>query len=72
MRLYFPKAFLFGIALFVSLSVFRLPIPDANGATPDWMPEFPPNQASDWLNTQPLSKKSLAGKVVLIEVWTSV
>lgn len=35
------------------------------------MPEFPDRSPQAWLNTAPLSRADLAGKVVLIEIWTS-
>jgi hypothetical protein len=33
-------------------------------------PDFPHRQAADWLNSAPLTMKSLRGKVVLLDVWT--
>jgi hypothetical protein len=36
------------------------------------MPEFSNRSPEAWINTQPLSRKDLAGKVVLIEIWTSI
>ncbi len=36
------------------------------------MPEFTANSAKSWLNSKPLSKADLKGKVVLLEVWTSI
>jgi hypothetical protein len=34
------------------------------------LPEFANRSPQAWLNTEPLSKADLAGKVVLIEVWS--
>ena len=36
------------------------------------MPEFANQSPAVWLNSKPLSRTELAGKVVLIEIWTSV
>ena len=36
------------------------------------MPEFANQSPAAWLNSKPLSRTELAGKVVLIEIWTSV
>ena len=36
------------------------------------MPEFTTADPGRWLNSKPLKKADLKGKVVLIEVWTSV
>ncbi|MBF0278068.1 MAG: hypothetical protein HQM13_09765 [SAR324 cluster bacterium] len=36
------------------------------------MPEFTQTSPEMWVNSAPLSKSDLSGKVVLIEVWTSV
>lgn len=36
------------------------------------LPEFTSNSADRWINTQPLKKSDLAGKIVLVEVWTSI
>ena len=36
------------------------------------MPEFTQNSPDMWINSAPLKKADLQGKVVLIEVWTSI
>lgn len=36
------------------------------------MPEFTATSAESWLNSKPLTKADLKGKVVLLEVWTSI
>lgn len=36
------------------------------------MPEFDNQSPQAWINTEPLQRKDLEGKVVLIEIWTSV
>ena len=36
------------------------------------MPEFANNSPHAWINTKPLTTADLKGKVVLIEVWTSI
>lgn len=33
-------------------------------------PEFPKAGASSWINTKPLTMKSLRGRPVVLEVWT--
>ena len=35
------------------------------------MPELPPLPAERWINTAPLRRADFAGRVVLIEIWTS-
>ena len=35
------------------------------------MPEFTNQSPQAWINSKPLSRSALKGKVVLIEVWTS-
>lgn len=34
------------------------------------LPEFTHTDSADWINSPPLSKADLAGKVVLVDVWT--
>jgi hypothetical protein len=36
------------------------------------LPEFVNQSPAAWINSKPLSKADLAGKVVLIEIWTSI
>ena len=36
------------------------------------MPEFDNQAPQAWINSEPLQRADLAGKVVLIEIWTSV
>lgn len=36
------------------------------------MPEFTNQSPQLWINSKPLQKKDLRGKVVLIEIWTSI
>ncbi|MEE8433819.1 MAG: hypothetical protein V3S64_03435 [bacterium] len=36
------------------------------------MPEFRNQSPSHWINSKPLKRAELKGKVVLIEIWTSV
>ena len=36
------------------------------------MPEFTTSSAEFWINSAPLKKSDLRGKVVLLEIWTSV
>ena len=36
------------------------------------MPEFTTTSQQLWINSKPLAKEGLRGKVVLLEVWTSI
>lgn len=36
------------------------------------MPEFQNQSPSHWINSRPLKRAELKGKVVLIEIWTSI
>jgi len=36
------------------------------------MPEFKNQSPSHWVNSKPLQRADLKGKVVLIEIWTSI
>ena len=36
------------------------------------MPEFTSKSPSLWLNSKPLTRAELKGKVVLLEIWTSI
>ena len=36
------------------------------------MPEFINRSPAAWINSKPLTKADLSGKVVLIEIWTSI
>ena len=36
------------------------------------MPEFTTTSQSLWVNSKPLKKAQLKGKVLLLEVWTSI
>ena len=38
----------------------------------DRMPEFTTSDPALWINSQPMKVDALKGKVVLIEVWTSI
>jgi hypothetical protein len=33
-------------------------------------PDFPHQQAADWLNSAPLTMQELRGKVLVLDVWT--
>jgi hypothetical protein len=62
MKLFFSG--LLGLAL-----LFFLNILSVQAKT---MPEFTQNSPEMWINSAPLKKADLRGKVVLIEVWTSI
>ena len=36
------------------------------------LPEFERRSPEAWINTEPLTRADLRGKVVMIEIWTSV
>jgi thiol-disulfide isomerase/thioredoxin len=40
-----------------------------SGAAPSTPPEFTHKNASDWINSEPLTLAGLKGKVVLVEMW---
>lgn len=52
----------------ISLFIFMVPL----GASGKSMPEFTITSSDQWVNSSPLKKSDLKGKVVLIEVWTSI
>ena len=62
MKLFFSG--LLGLAL-----LFFLNILSVQAKT---MPEFTQSSPEMWINSAPLKKADLRGKVVLIEVWTSI
>ncbi len=36
------------------------------------MPQFSTTSQALWINSKPLKRRDIAGKVVLLEIWTSV
>ena len=42
----------------------------AAGDFPREMPELPDVGADSWFNSEPLTREDLAGRVVLLHVWT--
>ena len=36
------------------------------------MPQFSTTSQDLWLNSKPLKRQDIAGKVVLLEIWTSI
>lgn len=38
---------------------------------PERLPEFHSTAQQDWINTEPLARADLRGKVVLLEFWTT-
>ncbi|MBF0288452.1 MAG: hypothetical protein HQM14_11595 [SAR324 cluster bacterium] len=45
-------------------------IPDKGQAAP--MPEFTTTVPDQWINSKPLQTADLKGKVILLEIWTSI
>ncbi len=41
-----------------------------NAATPSALPEFTAKDQRDWINSKPLRRADLRGKVVLLDIWT--
>jgi thiol-disulfide isomerase/thioredoxin len=56
-------------ALLLAAGAFNFPA-DAAKAMPRLAPEFTHNEAEAWLNSAPLSLKTLQGRVVMIDFWT--
>ena len=62
-----------GLLALVLLLAFGASTPSANlAALNKPMPEFRNQSPSRWINSPPLKRADLKGKVVLIEIWTSV
>jgi len=61
MKNYLPALF---ASLFLSLSMFSLEAKEFS------LPAFTQSSQSEWLNSKPLTKKDLLGKVTLIDFWT--
>lgn len=60
-------------AVLLGLAVYAFPsdpLLEAGSHRP--MPEFKNQHPSAWINSTPLTRGDLRGKVVLIEIWTSV
>jgi hypothetical protein len=36
------------------------------------LPEFTVRSSEHWINSEPLQKSDLKGKIVFIEIWTSI
>ncbi len=63
--------FALGAVIFFSLALVGKPgILSAFGEKE--MPEFHNQDPKRWINSAPLTRESLKGKVVLIEIWTSI
>lgn len=63
----FPTTTFFSLLAVLIAIVISLP---AEAKKPYSMPEFTQSSAQEWLNSKPLSKKDLIGKVTLIDFWT--
>ena len=59
------------IVVFVTIGfALYLVSPYAKQSTPFALPEFTETSAETWINSAPLRKQDLQGKVVLIDVWS--
>ena len=75
----FALRFLLGLAHLLALAFLlggfpdgaraQVSLPEGEGAD---MPEFTSTAPERWINSEPLKRAGLRGKVVLLEVWTSV
>ncbi len=64
------KWFAFTAALLFSASVISNSLTSPAQQTITHLPEFTHSGAESWINSPPLKKQDLTGKVVLIDVWT--
>lgn len=60
----------FSISCLLSLTVFLGVFQTAQAKDPYAFPEFTQTAAQEWLNSKPLTKKDLLGKVTLVDFWT--
>ena len=65
MREYHAKTIVFLIAFGITASCSA----ERSPSFPE-LPEFTHTKASEWINSEPLSRADLKGQVVLIDVWT--
>lgn len=56
-----PWAIVLGIIILTPFNLFGKP-----------MPEFFEKSSDKWINSEPLTKSDLKGKVVLIDIWTTI
>ena len=62
-----------GLLALAALLVFGASTSTAGLAAPNKpMPEFQNQSPSRWINSPPLKRAELKGKVLLIEIWTTV
>lgn len=57
------------LSVFVMLTAFMLVNP-VQAKAPYAFPEFTQTSAQEWLNSKPLTKNDLLGKVTLVDFWT--
>ena len=61
----------FVVSCIVLLSTLMLALPSqAEQKQPYTIPEFTQSSAQEWLNSKPLTRKDLLGKVTLVDFWT--
>ena len=62
---------IFSLFLASTLFIFNDFIEPANAeVSPYPLPEFTQTEAKYWINSEPLSKEDLKGKVILMDIWT--
>ena len=59
------------VALLAALAIWGSPAWSGHGRSGP-MPEFTTTSENLWVNSKPLKKADLEGKVLLLEVWTSI
>ena len=69
------RTFLLALVLAASAWLFLtspLQAQSSVAVEPRPLPDFPASNPGDWINSKPLSLAGLRGKVVLIDIWTTV
>lgn len=63
----FPTSFVISLLIIIASLVIVFP---TQAKEPYGIPAFTQTSAQEWLNSKPLTKKDLLGKVTLIDFWT--
>ena len=64
-----PKLIHIFTSLTLTLMIASLPL-HSTASENRQLPEFTQNDSANWINSAPLSRNSLLGKVVLLDIWT--